>query len=221
MSIAVMILGESGTGKSTSLRNLDPSKTLLIQAVPKPLPFKSKGWLKGSEGNETGSIYVNDNANKIIAAMTKTSRPIIIIDDFQYTMSNEFMRRVTDKVSGAGAFDKFNEIAHSAWSILCAASGLESWKRVYFLSHTDTNDQGRTKAKTIGKLLDDKITIEGLVSIVLRTGVTNGSYYFRTRNDGADTTKTPMDMFADEQIPNDLAQVDQAICDFYSINQTA
>lgn len=221
MSIATMILGESGTGKSTSLRNLPPEQVLLIQAVSKPLPFKSKGWVKGAEGNASGSIYVNDNAQKIIAAMNKTSRSIIIIDDFQYTMSNEFMRRVTEKTSGSGAFDKFNDIAHSAWATLCAASSLESWKRVYFLSHTETNDQGRTKAKTIGKLLDDKITIEGLVSIVLRTGVTNGSYYFRTRNDGADTTKTPLGMFDEEQIPNDLAQVDSSICDFYQIQQPA
>lgn len=221
MSITTMILGESGTGKSTSIRNLNPSDVLLVQAVAKPLPFKATGWKLATRENPTGSIIVCDHSQTIIKMMQRTVKPIIILDDFQYTMSNEFMRRVTEKVSGAGAFDKFNEIAHSAWSVLTESTRLDQNKRVYIMGHTATDEHGKTKAKTIGKLLDDKITIEGLVTIVLRTGVTNGSYYFRTRNDGADTTKTPLGMFENEQIPNDLAAVDKSICDYYEINQPA
>jgi hypothetical protein len=216
-----MILGESGTGKSTSMRNLNPANVLLIQAVAKPLPFKSKEWKPASRDNPGGSIFVSDNSQIIIKAMQKTSKPIIIIDDFQYTMSNEFMRRCTEKTSGSGAFDKFNEIAYSAWSVLTESTKLAAHKRVYIMGHTATDDHGKTRAKTIGKLLDDKITIEGLVTIVLRTGVTNGSYYFRTHNDGADSTKTPMGMFDDDQIPNDLDAVDKSICDYYELNQPA
>lgn len=220
MSVTTMILGESGTGKSTSMRNLNPADVLLIQAVAKPMPFKATGW-KVSTKESPGTIVVSDDSPLIIKMMQLTKKQIIILDDFQYTMSNEFMRRVTEKTSGSGAFDKFNEIAHSAWSVLTESTKLGRTKRVYIMGHTATDEHGKTKAKTIGKLLDDKITIEGLVTIVLRTGVTNGSYYFRTRNDGADTTKTPLGMFDDEQIPNDLAAVDQSICDYYEINQPA
>ena len=100
-----------------------------------------------------------------------------------------------------------------------AASMLPAHKRVYFLSHTDTDESGRTRAKTIGKLLNEKITVEGLLTIVLRTAVINGSYVFSTRNSGADTVKTPMDMFVDEHIPNDLAAVDAAIVAYYGLTQ--
>lgn len=212
MSIATLILGESGTGKSTSLRNLDPANTLLIQAIPKPLPFKSTGWKPVKDG---GNVIVTDQSAQIVAAMKKTQREVIVIDDFQYTMSNEFMRRVTDKETGNASFAKYNEIARSAWDVLTAASHLSDNKRVYILSHTQTDDSGRTKIKTIGKLLDEKITVEGLVSIVLRTNVVNGNYLFSTKNNGHDTTKSPLGLFDDELIENDLAIVDAAIYHYY------
>ena len=216
-SIATLILGESGTGKTTSLRNLDPAYTLLIQGIPKPLPFKG-GWKSIKEG---GNVYVSDQAPAIINAMRKTPRDIIVIDDFQYQMSNEFMRRVTDKETGNAAFAKYNEIARSAWDILTAATSLANNKRVYILSHTQTDDTGRVKIKTIGKLLDEKITIEGLVSIVLRTSVINGNYLFSTKNSGHDTTKTPMGLFDDDHIENDLALVDSAIFNYYGLQEAA
>lgn len=217
MSTAVMIIGESGTGKSTSLRNLKPEQTLLIQAVRKPLPFRSKEWKPATKENPQGSIFVSDQSATIVAAMQRTARDIIVIDDFQYVMANEFMRRVTDNETGNGAFAKYNEIARSAWDILTAASSLADSKRVYLLSHTSTDEFGKTKIKTIGKLLDEKIVMEGLVSIVLRTAVVNGQYLFRTRNNGSDTVKSPIGLFEDEMIPNDLAAVDAAITEFYGI----
>jgi len=221
MSIPVMILGESGTGKSTSLRNLDPSKTLLIQAVKKPLPFPSKEWKPANKENPQGSVFVSDSSATIVTAMTRTTKDIIIIDDFQYILANEFMRRVTDVEVGNQAFAKYNEIARHAWDILMAAASLADNKRVYILSHTSTDDFGKTKIKTIGKLLDEKIVMEGLVTIVLRTVVQNGNHLFSTQNSGSDTVKSPLGLFDSELIENDLASVDAAICSYYGLEQAA
>lgn len=211
MSIATMILGESGTGKSTSMRNLLPAETLLIQTVKKPLPFRSKEWKPISDN---GNVLVTDDSHRIIAAMQKTRRNVIIIDDFQYMIANEFMRRTSER-----GYDKFTEMALHAWQVAKLASELPDDVRVYILSHTDTKDDGTVKAKTIGKLLDEKITLEGLFSIVLRTGKNDGGYYFRTKNSGSDTVKTPIGLFESETIDNDLANVDKAICEYYELNQ--
>lgn len=219
MSIACMILGESGTGKSTSLRNFDPNHTLLIQSVRKPLPFRSKDWTPVC--HDGGSIYATDDSAKMVRAMQRTRKEIIVIDDFQYLLANEFMRRVTDVAKGNEAFAKYNEIARHAWDVLMAATSLPDSKRVYILSHTSTDDFGKTKIKTIGKLLDEKIVMEGLVTIVLRTVVQNGNYLFSTRNSGADTVKSPLGLFDDELIENDLAAVDAAIFNYYGLPQAA
>ena len=215
MSIATLIMGESGTGKSTSLRNLDPAQTFLIQAVKKPLPFRSADWKP--VGQDGGNILVTDDSARIVKAMGKTIKPIIIIDDFQYIMANEFMRRVTDQEVGNQAFAKYNEIARKAWDIFTQAQSLPDDKRVYILSHTETTESGKTKIKTIGKLLDEKIVLEGLVTIVLRTLRVNDQYIFATQNSGSDTTKSPLGLFENEHIENDLAAVDRAICDYYGI----
>ena len=214
MSIATLVLGQSGTGKSTSLRNMDPAQTLLIQVIPKPLPFRSKDWRPISK--DGGNILVSQKHDTIIGAMQKTTRPVIVVDDFQYLLATEFMERAYET-----GYAKFTELARHYYDVLTAAASLAAHKRVYLLSHTDTNDAGQVKAKTIGKLLDEKITVEGLVTIVLRTHVINGKYVFSTRNSGSDTTKTPLELFADEHIDNDLAVVDAAIVAYYELNQTA
>lgn len=214
MSTVTMILGESGTGKSASLRNLDPEQTLLIQAIKKPLPFKAAGWKLATKDNPGGSILVRDQAAVIVGAMKKTQRKIIVLDDFQYVMANEFMRRSAEK-----GFDKFTEIGKNAWDILTEAARLPDDVRVYILSHVETNDSGRTKIKTIGKMLDEKITLEGMVTIVLRTVVQDGQYLFATRNNGSDTTKTPMGLFDQDLIDNDLAAVDTAIFHYYDLTE--
>ena len=219
MSITTMILGESGTGKTTSLRNLDPAHTLLIQMVKKPLPFRSSEWKPVTK--DGGTIFVTDSSATICEAMKRTKKEVIVIDDFQYLLANEFMRRVTDVETGNGAFAKYNEIARHAWDVLMAASSLSDHKRVYILSHTSTDDFGKTKIKTIGKLLDEKIVMEGLVTIVLKTVVQNGNYLFSTKNSGADTVKSPLGLFDDELIENDLAIVDASIFNYYGLQEAA
>lgn len=222
MSIATMVLGQSGTGKSASMRNLNPADTLLIQAVKKPLPFRSTGWgYYNKDTNPAGNIVVSDQAGYIVKSIQGTGRKVVVIDDFQYILANEFMRRVLDKETGNAAFAKYNEIARSAWDILMAAGSAADDKRVYILGHTQEDDAGRIKAKTIGKLLDEKITIEGLLTIVLRTAVINEQYLFSTQNNGSDTVKSPMGLFEDPHIPNDLKAVDDAICSYYGITATA
>lgn len=213
MSITTLILGESGTGKTASLRNLNPADTLLVQVVKKPLPFRSSGWgYFDKEKNPAGNIFVTDRWDQIIAISRKTKRQVIVIDDFQYVLANEFMRRTDEK-----GYDKFTEIGRHTWEVLQALNTLPDGVRVYIPWHTDISESGRAKAKTIGKMLDEKITIEGLFTIVLRTAVIDGQYFFCTKNSGADTVKTPMGLFADDRIDNDLASVDAAICDYYGI----
>lgn len=188
--------------------------------MKKPLPFRSSEWKPAIKG-QGGSIFVSDNSSHIVAAMKKTDKPIIIIDDFQYVLANEFMRRVTDVETGNGAFAKFNEIARHAWDVLIESTSLPDNKRVYILSHTSTDEFGKTKIKTIGKLLDEKIVLEGLVTIVLRTVVANGEYLFSTKNSGSDTVKSPIGLFEEDTIPNDLAAVDAEIQSYYNIQNAA
>jgi len=210
MSIATLILGQSGTGKSTSMRNLNPADVLLIQAIKKPLPFRSAGWQPLTK--EGGNVYVCDKAENICKIIEKTQKSIIVIDDFQYIMANEFMRRTAEK-----GYDKFTDIGRAAWDIFNAATGAADHKRVYILSHTEQNESGTTKIKTIGKMLDEKITLEGMVTICLKTVVTNGVYEFSTQNSGSDTVKSPLGLFESERIDNDLAAVDAAIVEYYGL----
>jgi hypothetical protein len=194
------------------MRNLDSSKTVVIQATNKPLPFRND-FRKYNKDDESGTVTVTDQSNSIIGAMNYFSSKgckTIIIDDFQYVMANEFMRR-----SQEVGFTKFTEIARHAWEIITAAQGLPDDVKVYFLSHTQSDDQGLIKAKTIGKLLDEKITVEGLFIMVLRTNVEDGKYRFSTQNNGSDTVKSPMGLFDDQYIENDLNLVNTKINEYY------
>lgn len=222
MSYATLILGESGTGKTCSLRNLDPNDVLLIQPVRKPLPFRSKGWREfqantiGDIKNATGSILVCADAKKICVAMRHTTKPIVIVDDWQYILASQFMSRRNEK-----SYDKFTDIGGSGWDIAQCASEIAHNQRVYVLAHTHTDEQGNIRIKTLGKLLDDKVVVEGMFTTVLRTHVDAGAnkYVFTTHNNGRDTVKSPMGMFDTNEIENDLAKVDEAICDYYGIER--
>lgn len=214
MSIAILIIGESGSGKSASMQHMAPADTLLIQSIAKPLPFKSKAWLRfDKEVSPTGNVFVTDDTAMIIKLMQGTKRKIIVVDDYQYVMANEYMRRTNET-----GFTKFTEIAKHTWDVFKAASELPDDVRVYFLSHTQTDERGAVRIKTIGKMLDEKITIEGMFTIVLKTIVTDSDYQFSTKNNGADTVKSPIALFDSDRIPNDLSAVDNAIKTYYEIN---
>ena len=218
MSIATVVMGLSGSGKSTSLRNLKPDETIIIQSIKKPLPFRSADWKAWDNETKSGSIAVTDNSRHICGAIQKAEsngKSVVIIDDFQYVMANEFMRR-----SGDRGFDKFTEIAKGAWEVFNAAMSAPDSVRVYIMTHVQTDEYGQGgKLKTIGKLLDEKIVLEGMVSIVLRSLRSDGVYSFRTQSDGTDTVKSPIDLFDSELIDNDLNMVDQKICEYYGIER--
>lgn len=216
MSIATLILGTSGSGKSTSLRNLDPTKTLLIQCIKKPLPFRAAGWkvritLK-SEGNV---IQTSDPA--LIEKLLRTSpHEIVVIDDYQAVMVNELLSRSSEK-----GYDKFSDIAKNAWNVFNAAGDLAENRRIYIMAHTQTDEFGQTRMKTVGRMVDNTLVPEGYFTIVLRTEVVNGNYKFTTQTNGQDCAKSPMGMFDAGHIDNDLAAIDTVIQDFYQISQPA
>lgn len=216
MSIATLILGSSGSGKSTSLRNLDPKKTLLIQCIKKPLPFKSAGWKTRITLKSEGNVIQSSEPATIEKIMRQSPHEVVVIDDYQAVMVNELMNRSSEK-----GYDKFTDIGKNAWNIFNAAGELAEHRRVYILAHTNTDEFGNVRMKTVGKLVDQHIVPEGFFTIVLRTEVVNGQYTFRTQTNGQDCCKSPIDMFPDLSIPNDLAEVDKAIADFYGLTATA
>lgn len=217
MANLIMILGESGTGKSTSIENLDPKETFIIQVVNKPLPFrgyKTKYSLRNKE-NPKGNRFVSDRSDlvmKILDSLNKEKTiKNIIIDDSQYIMANEFMRRAKEK-----GFEKFTEIGQNFYMLIDKANDMRDDINVIFLQHIEINDAGRVKAKTIGKLLDDKVGIEGRFTVVLMTEIEDGNYYFRTQNNGNDTCKSPKGMFEELRIPNDLKIVIDKVNEYFN-----
>lgn len=210
MSTAVLVLGNSGSGKSTSLRNLDPMKTLVIQCIKKPLPFRSTGWKTRETLRSAGNVIRTDDPVMIEKIMRNSPHEIVVIDDYQAVMVNELMSRSSEK-----GYDKFTDIGKNAWNIFRAAGDLAEHRRVYILAHTQTDDFGSVRMKTVGKMVDQTIVPEGFFTIVLRTEVVNGQYLFATQTNGQDCCKSPIGMFDDRQIENDLALVDEAIVSYY------
>lgn len=214
MSVATIILGESGTGKSTSLRHLDPAKTLLVQAIKKPLPFKSAGWKIKASSKADGNIIQTDGAATIEKVLRNSAHPVIVIDDYQAVLVNELMNRSAER-----GYDKFTDIAKGAWTIFNTANALEERRRVYIMAHTQTDEVGYVRMKTVGKMVDQVIVPESFFTIVLRTQVRDGIHMFSTQSNGQDCCKSPIGMFSEREIPNDLAEVDNSICAFYGIEQ--
>lgn len=201
MAIKTLICGLSGTGKSTSARNL--KEVAVVNPVNKPLPFKNHFEMLNG---------VTDSA-EIIEFMKSTKAKVIIVDDFQYLLSIPYMRRIKET-----GWDKYNDFASNYFDIISVCDELPEDVTVYFMTHTETLEDGTETVKLIGKLLREKICIEGLFTTVLKTMVNDGKYYFITQNNGHDTVKSPLGMFESYAIDNDLAYVDAKIRNYYELD---
>lgn len=206
MNVPVLIIGKSGAGKSFSLANLPPEKTALINVLGKPLPFKGRF-----------DQIVTDDYAKIMGAIKVAKREIIVIDDMGYLMTNAFMRNHAAQGAGNAIFQLYNSIGDTFWNLIEMVRRLPDNKRVYMMMHEDVNEFGAVKPKTIGRMIDEKCCLEGMFTICLRCIISNGKHVFRTQSDGLDVAKSPPGMFDADEIPNDLAMVDRAICEYYEI----
>ena len=213
MSNTALIIGQSGSGKSTSLRNLDPNTTFIISVLDKPLPFKG---YKKLYNEQKLNFFCSDDYKSIISYIKAIDerRPDIttlVIDDAHFLMANEFMVRACEK-----GFDKFSEMAQHMWMVMCAITSTRSDLTCFVLSHNEIDNMGMSKPKTVGKMLDDKITLEAMVTVCLHTMVKDGEYKFLTQNDGNHVCKSPLDMFDEVLIDNDLLYVKQKIENYFN-----
>jgi hypothetical protein len=226
MAQSVLVIADSGSGKSTSMRNLDPKETFIINIANKPLPFK--GWKKNytniSKDNPKGNMTSASSAAGIIKAIQHVNDKMphisnLVIDDWQYMSSFEYFDRANEK-----GYDKFTQIAANLAQVAKMPKDLRDDLFVFFLTHseesTDINGHRKVKAKTIGKMIDNTLTLEGLFSIVLfgRVKKTEDAlmYGFDTQNNGENTCKSPMGMFEDSFIDNDLQLVKDCITKYES-----
>lgn len=206
MGIAVLILGESGSGKSASLRNFKKEDVGILNVASKPLPFR----------NTNGLVTVNKATYSMIkGAVTSPNRLSYVIDDAQYLMAFESF----DKANIAG-YTKFTEMAKNYEEMLRVIQEDTSPDTiVYVMQHIDTDENGKIKAKTLGKMLDQQLTIEGLFSIVLLAKADERRHYFVTQSDGTNPCKSPMGMFDEVEIDNDLKMVDDTIREYYGLKK--
>ena len=202
MGIPVLILGESGSGKSASLRNFEVDEISIFNVASKPLPFRKK----------LPKLDKPDYAT-IKGFLAKPTKKAYAIDDSQYLMCFEAFSKAKDS-----GYQKFTDMALNFYDLIqFVIKALPPDVIVYFLHHTETSDMGKTKAKTIGKMLDSQLTVEGLFSIVLLCKTDGTRHYFETQSDGYTTAKSPMNMF-EREIDNDLKAVDSTIRDYWEIN---
>ena len=225
MAQSVLIIAESGCGKSTSIENLDPKETFIINVANKPLPFK--GWKKKyqtfdlitKQGN-CANVSSPKDIEAVLKIVNNDLKHIknIVIDDFQYMSAFEYFGRATEK-----GFDKFTQMGAALAHIAKLPILMRDDLMVFYLTHaeesTDLEGKRKVKAKTIGKLVDDKLTLEGLYSIVLfgkvkkdKDGVMR--YVFETQNNGENTCKSPRGMFSSFEVANDLQMVREAIINY-------
>jgi len=209
MGRPILIMGRSGAGKSASLRNID-KKTALFNVTKKPLPFKE---------NKNILVTLTDDYTKIKLGLQSCYTAGIktaVIDDAGYLLTSKFMAGHR-QAKGSSQFDLYNEIADNFYSLIrFIYDDLPDDMNVYVTMHVEKNDMGEAKPKTIGKLLDDKVCVEGMFTIVLHAMKLDNKYVFATQTDGLDVTKSPIGMFTEEYIDNDLQLVDNAIREYYN-----
>lgn len=209
MAIPVLIIGKSGSGKSASMRNCVGKSFSLINVLKKPLPFR-------------GAIPTiqTDDYNYIMRAMQSSQAKSIVIDDAGYLITNHFMRGHSTAGKGNGVFALYNDLGDQYWKLVqFVVNSLPEDKIVYFMMHEDKNDFGDVKPKTIGKMLDEKVCLEGLFTIVLRCITDGDRHLFITQSADGAVSKSPMGMFSDLEIDNDLYMVDQTIREYYGFDK--
>jgi hypothetical protein len=202
-SVPVLLIGQSGSGKSTSLRNFKGDEVAVVNVLGKPLPFKSD--IKAGKC---------DDYAKILNAIAHTDKKTIVIDDANYLITNEFMNK-----SSVKGFDKYNEMGNNFFNLINGIKNIEGGKTVYLIMHEDTDENGNVKPKTIGKLLDDKVNIQGMFTICIRSMFDNGNYIFRLKTNGQDCVKTPFGMFETESMENDLKEFDKVVREYYELDK--
>lgn len=201
MGVPVLILGESGSGKSTSLRNFEPGEVLIFNVANKPLPFRKKL-----------DTVANATYASIGKEMEKKEYKTYVVDDSQYLLAFEMFDRAKEV-----GYQKFTDIALRFRNMLdYIIKKMPDDTIVYFLHHSELTDTGRIKAKTVGKMLDNQLTVEGLFSIVLIAQTDGMNHKFVTQSDGYTTAKSPIEMF-DKEIDNDLKLVDQTIREYWGL----
>lgn len=207
MGECVFVYGKSGSGKSRSLINFGEDEIFLVNTIGKRLPFRSKFKYE----------IKTDDFGKIVNGLRKMPTKTAVIDDSGYLMTNAFMRGHSAPKSGSSTFDLYNDIADSFWSLITVIKNeLPDDVIVYMIMHEDTTDYGETKLRTIGKLLSEKVCIEGMSTVVLRCVVRDGKHLFLTQSDGSDISKSPEGMF-ELEIENDLKAVDTVIREYWGL----
>ena len=208
MATPVLIIGKSGAGKSTSLRNCAGNEDWnLIRVLNKPLPFKGKinGWN-------------TDDYQIVMKCLISSKAKNIVIDDAGYLITNMFMQGHASQGSGNAIFTFYNKIGDYFWNLITfIIDKVPEDKIVYIMMHEEQNEFGQIKAKTIGKILDEKVCIEGMFTIVLRCIEESGKHLFVTQSADGAISKSPMGMFEDLTIDNDLLLVEKAIREYYEI----
>lgn len=209
MSNKILILGNSGSGKSSSIRNLNPKETFVIKCLEKDLPFK--GSRKTYSVKNKNTHFVNEPV-KIISGLKRINDnkdiKTVIIDDANYILTYEYKRKATEK-----GFGKFEVMAFEFMDILEYIDTMRDDINVYIMAHTEKDNDGVQAFKTIGRFLSEKLVVEGLFTIVLLAGGGEHDYKFITN--GITPAKSPMEMFDDTTIENDLALINKAIKEYY------
>ena len=205
MGMPVLIYGKSGSGKSRSLKFFKEDEILLINVEGKDLPFRHSFKYVGR----------TDKIDEIITQVQKMPCKVCVIDDAGYLMTHTFMNNHKNK-KGSASFDMYDDIADTMYFLIQRIkTQVPDDTIVYIMFHEDTSESGETKIRTIGKLLDNKVCLEGMVTVCIRCMSDQGKHFFRTVTDGYDITKTPEDMFTDVEIDNNLKLVDDTIRSFY------
>ena len=208
MATNILLIGKSGSGKSFSMHNLNKEDYALIQVENKPLPFRTDK--KGANANEVAKVieYISSYVNKGVKN--------IVVDDAGYLLTDMLMGAQDGDKRGNKVFELYTQMATQFWSLIKYAQSLPNDVIVIFTMHEDSNEFGEIKPKTIGKMLDEKVCIEGLFTIVLRALKKDNGYIFQTNTDGGDITKSPFEMF-EKEIPNDLDLVIKKVREYYAI----